>query len=366
MDIIKSTANKVQELEKRLDNALIGEGLRVSEVKQEFEDELLSEEDTCFNVLTLTGGATSDEIVVQGEIKFRVHEATNIIVSLMVDGYVVYTEPRTVSPGLYSWIMIKALTIAQSHAQEMKLIIRLAGGGSASLIRYNFFLWGYGTSMTIGESATEPKIYASCENDRYNIYLSLNNFTYKCFIWDFPENLSIDDFSYYGKVKAVVPVQIPVVSPLLDYGDGEDVETPEEDPRTVPFVYNFVIDENGNLYSTFGEFETFSAEGVAVIDENVSAVTATRAESGEVVVVYAKNEEIYTFSIIDGVHSSPVYIREFNEPVAEVCLIDDCVLTTFLVVGLMSGKNYLLSSTTIVNAQDKHSTVKECALLEFL
>ena len=369
MNIVKSTANKVLELEKRLDNALIGEGLRVSEVKLDFENEVLNGDGTSYKVLSLTGGVSSDEIVVQGEIKFRVHLATNITVSLVLDGYVVYSEIRTVNPGLYSWSMIKALHIAGEFTQDMYLEIKLSGGGSASLIRYNFFLWGYGQSLSIGELATEPKLNASCENDRYNIYLTLNGLTYKYFVWDFPESLSIDDFEFFGSVKSVVPVQSEAVevAPLLDYGDsGESGEPEEDDPRSIPVVYNFIIDSQDNLFMTMGENDSFSSDGQSVIDSGVTAVTATRAETGEIVVVYAKSEKIYTFSVIDGEVGEIVYIREFNEPVSEVSLIHNCTLTTFLVVGLISGKNYLISSTTTIRSQDKHSVVKLSTALEFL
>ena len=370
MNIVKSTASKVQELEKRLDNALSVSGLRVSEVKKDFGSVLLSDELFSTSVLKLTGGTSKDNLVIQGEIKIRVHEATNLTVNLILDGYVVYSEIRTLNKGLYSWSLIKALTLAPNVEQELVMTLSLSGGGSASLLRYDFFLWGYGESFSLGDDAYEPKLSASTQNDRYVIYLIINNRAYYCYLWDFPSNLSSEDFTYFGEAIAIAPVQLPVneVSLLADYGDtGEEVDPPIEDPRTIPTLYNFIVDINGNLVMTSGENESFSPDSLEVIDTNVSSVCATiNLAHGVILVVYAKGSEVYSFTFDTYSCSEPVLIREFDEEVKEVSIIDGCEATTFLIVGTVSGKNYLISSATDISADINHSTVKIQTFIEFM
>lgn len=362
MNIVKNTLNKVQELEKRLDNTLAQEGLRVSEVKQDFENEELSDTPKRYKVLSLVGGDSAESIVLQGEVKFRVYQSTNITLSVVLDGYVVYSETRTVNKGIYSWGVLKAIHVAGNIGQDMELIVELSGGGSASLIRYDIFFWGYGTSVSIGELAVEPRVFASCRQDRYNIYLSIGEMTYKYAGWGFPESLTIDDFEYFGNVLGVVPVHYDnLVNPVLD--DGGSLPKPEE---ITPPVYNFIIDNNHNLFMTTGESDSFSRDNLVAIATNVSSVTATCALGGEVVVVYSSGNEIFSFGIFGGVQSEVLKVREFNESVSEVSLVQDCTLTTFLVVGLESGKNYLLSSITNVRDSDKHSKIRSCTTLEFV
>jgi len=369
MNIVKSTANKVQELEKRLDNAILGEGLRVSEIKREFESEMLSENVLSCVVLSVMGGEKSENIVLQGEIKVHVYEATNLHISLVLDGYTVYDETRTVAVGAYTWSMIKTLNIAPEVSQDLILKVWTTGGGSSKLIRYNFYLWGYGESVTLGTAAVEPKLEAVSESDRYVIYLVLNDVAYVAYIWDFPESLSIDDFSYFGEISFVAAVQYPIasVSPLLDYGDsgGEGGEETEEETRTPPMLYSFVVDKNKNLYMISGENESFSSEGLEIIDSNVSSVTATITTEGEIVVVYSKEKEIYYFTFDTEIMTEPVVIRSFNEKVETVSLIRNCTSTTFLVVGVESGKNFLLSSATNISETDKHSYILVNTYLDF-
>ena len=96
-----------------------------------------------------------------------------------------------------------------------------------------------------------------------------------------------------------------------------------------------------------------------IVDTDVVSVSATKVDkSDEIVVVYALNSgEVKYFSIINGTRSSIMTLTKMDEKIAEVSLIQNCETTTFLVVGLESGRSYLFSSVTSVASADKLSKI---------
>ena len=335
MNIITSTANKVMELEKRLDNQLVDKSIRVSEVSRVVETVVAHEAE--FPILTFN---TDEDIsvVVQGEADFLVSEQTELELTLVLDGFEVFSKSMVLAAGDHSISVMKAINLKGGTSESLVLKLKHSSTGEVYFKGYNFFVWGYGESLDLGVKASEPKISATEKNNRYCVTISLDGRAFVLYQDDFPESLEFGDFSYFGAFSYLEPI-------YEEMTDGSLV------------LRSFGISPSGELIEFSGELLNISEADGEVIDSDVVAVSATKVEtSDEIVVVYAKTTgEIKYFSIIDGTRSSILTLTVMEEKVAEVSLVHNCEKTTFLVVGLESGRSYLFSSVTAVASADKLS-----------
>ena len=372
MNVISTTANKVLELEKRLDNQLTDKSIRVSEVNKTIESSISGE--TLYNVLTFD--AENDlSVVVQGELDVNVESETELEITLILDGFEVYSKSLMLAGGDHSVSIMKALNLASSTRQELVMRIRFMGTDELYVKGYSFFVWGYGESLELGVSSTEPKLSATEKMGRYAICFSLDGNTYVYYGTGFPENLTFANLAYLGPFSYVEPIyEDPEESESVAEEEGgtvTDDETTTEDGESavtgdeavteevITNLLMFAIAQDGTLYQFSGEQTNISKENGTKIDEDVVSVSATKVKvSDEIVVVYAKKTgEIKYFSLVDGARSEIMTLVTFEEKVSEVALIHNCETTTFLVVGLESGRNYLYSSVTAVAWSDKLSHI---------
>jgi len=370
MNVISTTANKVLELEKRLDNQLTDKSIRVSEVNKTIESSISGE--TLYNVLTFD--AENDlSVVVQGELDVNVESETELEITLILDGFEVYSKSLMLAGGDHSVSIMKALNLASSTTQELVMRIRFMGTNELYVKGYSFFVWGYGESLELGVSSTEPKLSATEKMGRYAICFSLDGNTYVYYGTGFPENLTFANLAYLGPFSYVEPIyedseesesvaeDDTVTDGETTTEDGENTGTGDETVTdvVVPSLLMFAITQDGTLYQFSGEQTNLVPENGTKIDEDVVSVSATKVKvSDEIVVVYAKKTgEIKYFSLVDGARSEIMNLVTFEEKVNEVALIHNCETTTFLVVGLVSGRNYLYSSVTAVAWSDKLSHI---------
>lgn len=333
MNIVKSTANKVMELEKRLDNELAQEGFRVSEVKRDF-GVISMPELAEYEILTFTGGNEAKNIVLQGEIRVRVNSACNIRTTLILDGYEIYTRVATYEVGVYTISVLKTVNIAPKTSQKLVLRLERLGGGASELATYNFFIWGYGESASFSEDLPEPKLSGATDGTKYAIFLISGSVGYVNYSDAFPEGLDAGALTEFGAISGIAPV----------YRDS--------------VLYLFTISPSGDLALFFGEDASPDFETASVIDSGVSSVSATvESETNTIVVVYSKGGEVYYFTYDGETRSESQLIYAFTEKILDVSLIQNCESTTFLAVGLESGKNYLFSSVTAVTASTKSSKI---------
>ena len=370
MNVISTTANKVLELEKRLDNQLTDKSIRVSEVNKTIESSISGE--TLYNVLTFD--AENDlSVVVQGELDVNVESETELEITLILDGFEVYSKSLMLAGGDHSVSIMKALNLASSTTQELVMRIRFMGTNELYVKGYSFFVWGYGESLELGVSSTEPKLSATEKMGRYAICFSLDGNTYVYYGTGFPENLTFANLAYLGPFSYVEPIyedseesesvaeDDTVTDGETTTEDGENTGTGDETVTdvVVPSLLMFAITQDGTLYQFSGEQTNLVPENGTKIDEDVVSVSATKVKvSDEIVVVYAKKTgEIKYFSLVDGARSEIMNLVTFEEKVNEVALIHNCETTTFLVVGLETGRNYLYSSVTAVAWSDKLSHI---------
>lgn len=338
MNVLKSTANKVLELEKRLDNELFkSDGLNVSEFKKSFENFLLDDFNE-WEILTFFGNKEKVDVVLQGEIKFKILTECSVRVSLILDGYEIYNQESYFGAGEFSFSVLQTLSVVPNVNQ--KLILRVQKtGGDANILKYTFFVWGYGEHKTSENEGVEPKISGAFNDDRYALFLVLDNSVFVSYSSGFPENLNAESFDFFGNAKHIAPVYLT------------NPETLNKD------LVCFVVGETGDLFMTIGESESLYTPN-DVIDSGVGAVTVTNVfDLNEVVVVYSVGSEIRYFSYNGTTRTEPVTIYGFDEDVEDVALIQNCESTNFLAVSLKSGKNYLFSSATIVATSSKNSRV---------
>ena len=336
MNIIKSTANKVLELEKRLDNQLVDKSIRVSEVSRVVESYLT--ETIEYPILTFNTNSELS-VVVQGEVDIVTTSAVELSLTLILDGFEVYSKNLSLSAGDHSISVMKAINLVGGTSEELILRVAFTNGSEIYIKGYNFFVWGYGESLDLGVSASEPKISATEKNDNYVITFSLDGKSFVCYREAFPENLNFESFSYFGDFSYVEPIY-----------EGEDENLS---------LRLFAISNNANLVAFNGEVLGVSEDEGEIIDTDVISVSATKVnESDEIVVVYARSSgEVKYFSIIDGTRSAVMTLTTMDEKIREVSLIQNCETTTFLVVGLESGRSYLFSSVTSVSWADKLSRI---------
>ena len=335
MNIVSSTANKVLELEKRLDNQLVDKTIRVSEVSRVVESVISGEE----SFLVLKFDTQTDiSVVVQGEVEVNTLSDVDFDFSLYLDGFEVYTKSLSVSAGDHSISIMKAINLKGGTSEELILKVKHNASSEVYFKGYNFFGWGYGESLDLGVRASEPKISATEKNDRYALSIALDNRAFVLYRDGFPENLEFGDFSYFGEFS--------YLEPIFDEKDDGSLE-----------LVVFGVSADGKLVEFKGELVGVSTADGEIIDENVVAVSATKVnKSDEIVVVYAcASGEIKYFSLINGTRSSILNLTTMDEKISEVSLVQGCETTTFLVVGLETGRNYLFSSVTSVTSADKLS-----------
>lgn len=335
MNIVSSTANKVLELEKRLDNQLVDKTIRVSEVSRVVEEMMDNEEE----FLVLTFNTDEDlSVVVQGEVDIKTSGTEKIDIALVLDGFEVFSKTLNVSAGDHSISVMKAINLKGGTSESLFLRVKKEGSGDVYIKSYNFFVWGYGESLDLGVRASEPKLSATEKNGKCAVGFSLDGRSFVFYADEFPSKLEFADFSYFGEFSYLEPI----------YEEQED--------GTLNLI-SFAVSPSGLLVQFSGEVFGVGVDAGEVIDSDVVAVSATKvASSDEIVVVYAKNTgEIKYFSIINGSRSSIMTLTTMDEKVSEVSLVHNCDTTTFLVVGLESGRSYLFSSVTAVVSADKLS-----------
>lgn len=350
MNIVTTTANKVLELEKRLDNQLTDKSIRVSEVNKTIENTIFGEVD--YKILTFDAKKELS-VVVQGEVDISVEGETEFQMTLILDGFEIYSKSLMLSGGEHSLSVMKAMNIMPNSTQDLILKVKFTGISEVYVKGYSFFVWGYGESLELGVSSSEPKLSATEENGRYAICFALDGRAFVHFCTGFPEKLNFNDFSYLGEFVYVEPIYQKVET------SENDVEGDESTEIALPNLLMFAISTDGLLYQFSGERVGTSLSDGVKIDENVISVTATKVKAkDEIVVVYAKSSgEINYFSVVDGARSEVMTLVKFEEKVGEVSLIHNCETTTFLVVGLESGRSYLYSSVTAVAWSDKLSHI---------
>jgi len=337
MNVVQSTANKVMELEKRMDLQLQDKSIRVSEVSRVVEETLLGE--SRYTVLTFAPG-TEVSVVVQGEVEINTSAESEVDIMLVLDGFEVFNKHLSLSSGDHSVSVMKAINILSGEGETLELVIK--SETEIYVKGFSFFVWGYGESLDLGITASEPKLFATEKDNRYAVCFSLDGHAFVCYCTGFPENLKFGDFSYFGNFDAVVPI-------YLDEASAVDA--------TLSKLALFGISVDKKLYMFSEEIVGAILSDGTIVDEEVVSVTATKVkESDEIVVVYAKiNGEIKYFSLVDGLRSEVMTLTKYDEAVSEVSLVQNCETTTFLVVGLENGRSYLYSSVTSVAWSDKLS-----------
>ena len=346
MNIVNTTANKVLELEKRLDNQLTDKSIRVSEVAKTIENSVF--EETSYSVLTFN--AESDlSVVVQGELDLNIESEAELEITLILDGFDIYSKSLMLSGGDHSVSIMKAMNIASGTTQELVMRVRFVGVSELYVKGFSFFVWGYGESLELGVSSSEPKLSATEKDGRYCVCFSLDGRAFVYYGSQFPERLNFGDFTYLGDFLYVEPI----------YEDAQNLDAVEGGEAVSPNLLLFAVTVDGDLVQFLGESGRVDMADGITIDGDVISVTATKVkESDEIVVVYAKNSgEINYFSLIDGARSEIMNLATYEEKVGEVSLVHNCETTTFLVVGLESGRSYLYSSVTAVAWSDKLSHI---------
>lgn len=339
MNIVNSTANKVMELEKRLDNELYKSNLKVSELKHDFK--LINLIDPIeLDLMTFDGTNSSADVVLQGEIRLRVNAQANIRVTLLLDGYEIYTRIATYPVAVHSISVLRAIVLAPGVAQKLVMRLENVGNGVVQLGTYNFFVWGYGDTFSVSSDTSEPKLSGTTDgNGNYALFLVSGKDGYCYTSTQFPENLEFGDFKNFGAVKSVA----------CQYYAGA--------------LYVFSVTENGDLVISTG---TTLDETAMVVDSGVNVVTVATVENeNKLVVVYSKGSEVNYFTYDGETRSESILIYTFDELVTDVALVQNCKSTTFLAVGLNSGKNYLFSSVTSVTSSQKSSLITASASVSF-
>lgn len=349
MNLVKSTANKVMELEKRLDNELLADSLKVTELKRDFGP-ILMDEFAEYDMATFDGGQAVNNIVLQGEIRVRVLAACNIVVTLIFDGYEIYSRVNTYEPGVHSITVLRTIAIAPETSQKLVLRIERKGGGVAELATYNFFVWGYGENFGLDERVSEPKLSGASDGENFAVFIVSNNIGYAGYYAGFPDSLDSGDLTNFGSAVAVAPV-------FLDY---ESTDETTGDVVKLSSPVQFVVKSSGELVMVEGALSTaVDFDSCSVIDTGVTAVTATRVLGEDTAVVaYSKGSSVFYFTFDGVTRSECMEIYSFGESVVDVALIQNSTSTTFLAVELSSGKNYLFSSVTQVSAGVKSSRIK--------
>lgn len=349
MNSFKSTASKVLELEKRLDNSLTQSGMNVGEISKVFEHETLGTGENIYTITSISGKKNSKNVVLQGELKFfsfDMSEKVEIGVILMLDGYRIYSEKGEFTGSSYSWNILETLAITSGEAKELKLVI--TANSEIGFNGYKFFLWGYGDELGLVESSVEPKLSATSKNGQVAIFVVVGNLCYQYFGSGLGENLSLDDFSYLGKLRQIDPVYVS------NPENGEVV------------LYNFYIDEENALKVFSGETKTLADADLVEISKNINTFSVCELKNSEVLVVMADGKQLKMTTFNGSGCGEVLEIRGFQENISEVSLVRDCDSTQFLIVALEDGRNYLLSSTTEITSSDKHSAIKFVSEIEFL
>lgn len=335
MNKIDSTLFKVTELEKRLDNELNKSGLKVTELKRDFS--LFTLEDFVeVDMIELSATSGESNVVLNGELRLRVNQATNIRIKLFLDGYEIYNRIASYVVGVHSISIIRAIALSPNVSQKLVLRIEKSGGGAVQLGTYNFFVWGYGEAGIVDSSLLEPKLFADTDgNGNYAVVLVANTVARSFVSSGFPENLDINDFSEYGNFLEVHP----------KFFLGE--------------LYYFEID-------TTGELKIKTPSGEVLVASSVSALSVDKIFGEDrLVVVYSVGSDVFYFTFDGATRSESVRLFSFDERIDCVSLVKNSETTTFLVVGLASGKNYLFSSVTKVMAGDNHSFVEVLSSVDF-
>ena len=355
MNLVKATANKVMELEKRLDNENVQEYMNVFESSKTFETTTLITTNS-YLIATLNGSSVSSPNIIQGEVKIRVFSETNVKIKLFLDGYEVLNRASTYAVGAYTINLLKAVDVAPTKEQKLTMEISLKGGGEAEIQYYTFFVWGYGDSLNSSFKAdTEPKLYGYESDDGCYLYLILDENVFYSKTDGFKEDLSGADFVFKRMGKCIAPI---IKKETIINEDGTSTESSS--------LINFFVDEKGDLYEIYGE-DILNLSDATFIRGDFSCVSV--CEDGvtqELVVVYSVKNKLYYFVKTNDTRTEEQEIFSFNEDILDVSLIQNCETTTFLAVSLTSGKNYLFSSVTVVDEEVKESKLKIALSVEFV
>lgn len=338
MDRLKEASNKITKLEQRLDNITFSTGLKVSEVKKEFSDEVIASLGSRYTLFK-TKKEVGDSLVLQGVIKLFCDSACEVCVQVECDGFVSLVENFSVSEGEKTLSIIKALT---EVGKSSEIVLVLSATQNCKLLSYDVFIWGDSESLEL-EELMPSKISADWTGSHCAFCLATDSRGYVSITEGFPNGLEFSDFEYFANCNHLVPVFF-------------DPEKTGEDS-----LYLFYIGPTGVLSFTKYKSDTFylgafSASSVsAVKSENENAIT----------VVFATGCEVYYFTF-DGVDKSEnILLYSFDEPVAEVSLTKECDSTNYLAVGLQSGKNYLFASITNRTLSQNNSYVYASGSVEF-
>lgn len=358
MNIVNSTANKVLELEKRLDNQLNVKSLKVQEFKKTFYYEAVK--DNSYHMLTFKAQDEANIAVVQGNVELVVSGTCVVTLRLILDGYIVHSESVYFEAGVATLSAIRALDLPVGLEQELYLQLVVDREVEVALSGYDFFVWGYGDSVNLSQEAIEGRLFASERNGRCCVYYLFNGIAWGGYFDGFPSSLEFKNLIPIGRVKSIAPVYIASgVSTILDYGGDGSMEGGET--STTQELFNlFVVNESGGLdfYSTeISSLDDSTKENI--VESGVKSVCVTFNElTNEVVVVFStENNEVKYFCLTNGVMGEVETLVVYDEEVEEVQLVQNATETSYLIVNFKSGKNYLFPSVSIVPQSEKKSTI---------
>lgn len=358
MNIVNETANKVQELEKRLDNYMGSSELKTYQLKKQLAGNVVGETEHFYLVGSYLANATNSGVVLQGVLEFvGPHEGTSVFrVSVRVDGYFIHTEEITLNAGEKKTVnVIRALPVGATQQKFVEVITVLKSGELAFFMGWDFFLWGYGVELISGQYLVKSRLNATKVDDE-NIAVYL-----------------VDDkmgFIYYGKPD-YSNFSIASFMPLGDalFLAGAVINKNETDSSgeviTTPILHTFYVDGYNELRCYTGP--TLSDVNPNVYIDGVTGLSVTEnKDRTAIIVVYSIKKELYYFEVKENQVTESVHLFTFSENIVGLELIKNCLSTQFLVVSLESGKNYLFSSVTEATGGTKESTVSLGLKLSFL
>ena len=345
MNKFNETVNKVQEIEKRLDNINLQGELNVFEFKKGLDNANIS---SVYEAHYLVGAyrvqTTVNSVVLQGEVSFANKSDSVSVVefSVRVDNYVIFKQEVTINAQeIKSVQAFKAVPVGTIQDKYIEVVVKSKSGGEISILGWDFFLWGYGITVISGgyESKSLLNAVDVLEDGTHMVYLVLDQKGYYYYGKKNYDNFSIDNFVQFGNAKIMDGAFLMVEDELLSAEEGEDAIV------LVPLLYNFVVDPQKRLRCYAGEdLGTIVSE---VYVEGVTALSVARLNAkNEIVVLYAKNNELYYFEVKTSGVSQSSLLYSFNENITEISVVKDCKSTQFVIVSLSSGKNYMFNSVT--------------------
>lgn len=337
MNIVNETANKVRELEKRLDAEQSGGGLGVTEIKKEFDNLIVAYDVSvllCHYKTVVSGSA----VVFQGQFNFALKEDSDVVkakLMLRFDGYIIHSELIEISKGKTSFQVIHTLPSATKNEKAVELVLSVEEG-SCYLSNYDCFIWGYG--ITISGSYHTSGCVDACYHDQNYAFFLVNDKMGYFYNGALPTsiNFSVSDFNYLSKALSLSGVFLP-----------KTIINEEGSESKVWNLYCFKVAPGGYLSYHYGENLESESDVIATGVTHVNA--CLDKNKNEAVVVYASGKNIYYFNFDGENRSENILLYTFDENVEEVSIIENCSSTCYMVASLESGKNYLFSSVTTVS-----------------